>query len=153
VTKAGFGEDATGTATMWCRGATAAGVQVAVDRFHASQTRLRIDLTPLVAALPYKETLSPGHMRLATREGRAVPCPTSPTTRCSGTTLTSSTRQGWTGPPRSTVSTGSSTRHAASGNNSMSLLGIGTDMQQMIKSLVLLAAVGFAIYNKKKVGS
>jgi putative multiple sugar transport system permease protein len=38
-------------------------------------------------------------------------------------------------------------------NNGMSLLGIGTDIQQMIKGLVLLAAVGFDIYNKKKVGS
>jgi putative multiple sugar transport system permease protein len=38
-------------------------------------------------------------------------------------------------------------------NNGMSLLGIGTDIQQVIKGLVLLAAVGFDIYNKKKVGS
>jgi putative multiple sugar transport system permease protein len=38
-------------------------------------------------------------------------------------------------------------------NNGMSLLGIGTDIQQIIKGLVLLAAVGFDIYNKKRVGS
>jgi multiple sugar transport system substrate-binding protein len=47
VTRAGFGTDAEGTVTMWCRGATAAGVQVAVDRFHAAQDRLHIDLTPV----------------------------------------------------------------------------------------------------------
>jgi multiple sugar transport system substrate-binding protein len=99
---------------MWCRGATASGVQVVVDRFHASQDRLRIDLTPvpdgqyttklatairsgsvpdivdiddinsmlfifrgvftdltpLVDALPYKQNLSPGHLRLVTRNSR-----------------------------------------------------------------------------------
>jgi putative multiple sugar transport system permease protein len=38
-------------------------------------------------------------------------------------------------------------------NNGMSLVGIGTDIQQIIKGLVLLAAVGFDVYNKKKVGS
>lgn len=38
-------------------------------------------------------------------------------------------------------------------NNGMSLVGIGTDYQQVIKGLVLLAAVGFDIYNKRKVGS
>lgn len=38
-------------------------------------------------------------------------------------------------------------------NNGMSLVGIGTDYQQVIKGLVLLAAVGFDIYNKKKGGS
>ncbi len=121
VTKVGFGENATGTVTMWCRGATAAGVQVAVDRFHAAQDQLHIDLTPvpdgqyvtklatairgrevpdivdiddinsqlfiyrgvftdltpLVDALPYRDALSPGHMRLATRNGRryGVPLP------------------------------------------------------------------------------
>ena len=35
----------------------------------------------------------------------------------------------------------------------MSLVGIGTDYQQVIKGLVLLAAVGFDVYNKRKVGS
>ncbi|MGV9796563.1 multiple monosaccharide ABC transporter permease [Mycobacterium sp. NPDC003449] len=35
-------------------------------------------------------------------------------------------------------------------NNGMSLIGIGSDVQQVIKGLVLLAAVGFDIYNKKK---
>jgi multiple sugar transport system substrate-binding protein len=119
VTKAGFGENATGTVTMWCRGATAAGVQVAVDRFHAAQDQLHIDLTPvpdgqyvtklatairgrdvpdivdiddinsqlfiyrgvftdltpLVDALPYRDALSPGHMRLATRNGRRYGVP------------------------------------------------------------------------------
>lgn len=38
-------------------------------------------------------------------------------------------------------------------NNGMSLVGIGSDWQQVIKGLVLLAAVAFDIYNKKKVGS
>ena len=111
VTTAGFGETASGTVTMWCRGATAAGVQVAIDRFHASQNRLHIDLTPVpdsqyvtklatairgrrvpdivdiddinsmlfiyrgaftdltpvVKELPYRNVLSAGHLRLATR--------------------------------------------------------------------------------------
>ena len=35
-------------------------------------------------------------------------------------------------------------------NNGMSLVGIGSDVQQVIKGLVLLAAVGFDVYNKKK---
>ncbi|AQA03332.1 sugar ABC transporter permease [Mycobacterium sp. MS1601] len=35
-------------------------------------------------------------------------------------------------------------------NNGMSLIGIGSDVQQLIKGLVLLAAVGFDVYNKKK---
>jgi ABC-type glycerol-3-phosphate transport system substrate-binding protein len=104
---------------MWCRGATAAGVQVAVDRFHAAQDRLHIDLTPvpdaqyvtklatairgrrvpdlvdiddinsqlfiyrgvftdltpLVDALPYRKSLSPGHLGLATRNGRRYGVP------------------------------------------------------------------------------
>ena len=119
VAAAGFGEDASGTVTMWCRGATAAGVQVVVDRFHAAQDRLRIeltpvpdgqyvtklatairgrnvpdlvdiddinsmlfiyrdvftDLTPLVDRLPYRDALSPGHLGLATREGRVYGVP------------------------------------------------------------------------------
>ena len=104
---------------MWCRGATASGVKVVVDRFHATQDRLRInltpvpdgqyvtklatairsgdapdlvdiddinsmlfifrgvftDLTPLVDALPYRHQLSPGHLRLATRNGRIYGVP------------------------------------------------------------------------------
>ncbi len=119
VSRAGFGTDAAGTVTMWCRGATAAGVQVAVDRFHAAQDRLHIDLTPvpdaqyvtklatairgrrvpdlvdiddinsqlfiyrgvftdltpLVDALPYRKSLSPGHLGLATRNGRRYGVP------------------------------------------------------------------------------
>ncbi|PWR02099.1 ABC transporter permease [Meridianimarinicoccus roseus] len=35
-------------------------------------------------------------------------------------------------------------------NNGMSIMGIGIDYQQMIKGLVLLAAVIFDVYNKKK---
>jgi putative multiple sugar transport system permease protein len=35
-------------------------------------------------------------------------------------------------------------------NNGMSLMGIGIDYQQMIKGLVLLAAVIFDVYNKRK---
>jgi putative multiple sugar transport system permease protein len=38
-------------------------------------------------------------------------------------------------------------------NNGMSLIGVGSDVQQLIKGLVLLAAVGFDVYNKKKGGS
>jgi putative multiple sugar transport system permease protein len=38
-------------------------------------------------------------------------------------------------------------------NNGMSIVGIGTDIQQIIKGLVLLAAVGFDVYNKRKIGS
>ena len=119
VMSGGFGETATGTVTMWCRGATASGVQVVVDRFHASQDRLHInltpvpdaqyvtklatairsgdvpdlvdiddinsmlfifrgvftDLTPLVDALPYRRQLSPGHLRLSTRNGRIYGVP------------------------------------------------------------------------------
>jgi putative multiple sugar transport system permease protein len=37
-------------------------------------------------------------------------------------------------------------------NNGMSILGIGSDVQQVIKGLVLLAAVGFDIYNKRRGG-
>lgn len=37
-------------------------------------------------------------------------------------------------------------------NNGMSIVGIGSDVQQVIKGLVLLAAVGFDIYNKRKGG-
>ncbi|MFW6690225.1 multiple monosaccharide ABC transporter permease [Streptomyces sp. MAR4 CNX-425] len=37
-------------------------------------------------------------------------------------------------------------------NNGMSLVGLGTDYQQVIKGLVLLAAVGFDIWNKRRAG-
>ncbi|MFI1814622.1 multiple monosaccharide ABC transporter permease [Streptomyces sp. NPDC020422] len=37
-------------------------------------------------------------------------------------------------------------------NNGMSLVGIGTDYQQVIKGLVLLAAVGFDVWNKRRSG-
>ncbi|OBF41101.1 sugar ABC transporter permease [Mycobacterium sp. ACS1612] len=37
-------------------------------------------------------------------------------------------------------------------NNGMSILGIGSDIQQVIKGLVLLVAVGFDVYNKRKGG-
>ena len=37
-------------------------------------------------------------------------------------------------------------------NNGMSIMGIGIDYQQVIKGLVLLAAVIFDVYNKKKQG-
>src|SRR3954467_12109965 len=119
VMSQGFGTTATGTVTMWCRGATATGGEAVVDRFHASQNRLRInltpvpdaqyvtklatairsgdvpdivdiddinsmlsifrgvfpDLTPRVDALPYRQHLSPGHLRLATRNGRVYGVP------------------------------------------------------------------------------
>jgi putative multiple sugar transport system permease protein len=35
-------------------------------------------------------------------------------------------------------------------NNGMSILGIGIDYQQVIKGLVLLAAVSLDVYNRKK---
>jgi putative multiple sugar transport system permease protein len=35
-------------------------------------------------------------------------------------------------------------------NNGMSMLGIGVDYQQVIKGIVLLAAVIFDVYNKSK---
>ncbi|MFE6283710.1 multiple monosaccharide ABC transporter permease [Streptomyces sp. NPDC057877] len=38
-------------------------------------------------------------------------------------------------------------------NNGMNLLGVGTDWQQVIKGMALLAAVGFDVWNKRKVGS
>ncbi|MFD9465815.1 multiple monosaccharide ABC transporter permease [Streptomyces sp. NPDC060027] len=38
-------------------------------------------------------------------------------------------------------------------NNGMNLVGIGSDYQLVIKGLVLLAAVGFDVWNKRKVGS
>lgn len=37
-------------------------------------------------------------------------------------------------------------------NNGMSIVGVGIDMQQVIKGLVLLAAVAFDIYNKRRSG-
>ncbi|GHC79114.1 ABC transporter permease [Nocardiopsis terrae] len=38
-------------------------------------------------------------------------------------------------------------------NNGMSLIGLGVDWQQLIKGLVLLLAVAFDIYNKRRAGS
>ncbi|RSS16131.1 sugar ABC transporter permease [Streptomyces sp. WAC05458] len=38
-------------------------------------------------------------------------------------------------------------------NNGMNLVGIGTDWQQVSKGAVLLAAVGFDVWNKRRVGS
>jgi putative multiple sugar transport system permease protein len=38
-------------------------------------------------------------------------------------------------------------------NNGMSLIGVGTDYQQVIKGLVLLAAVGLDVYNKRRLGT
>ncbi|WP_457810416.1 ABC transporter permease subunit, partial [Streptomyces griseus] len=38
-------------------------------------------------------------------------------------------------------------------NNGMNLVGIGTDWQQVIKGLALLAAVGFDVWNKRRAGS
>lgn len=37
-------------------------------------------------------------------------------------------------------------------NNGMSILGVGTEFQQLIKGLVLLAAVAFDFYNKRRSG-
>ncbi|MBE0008262.1 MULTISPECIES: multiple monosaccharide ABC transporter permease [unclassified Arthrobacter] len=38
-------------------------------------------------------------------------------------------------------------------NNGMSLLGVGTDFQQFIKGMVLLLAVAFDIFNKRRAGN
>ncbi|WP_200307614.1 multiple monosaccharide ABC transporter permease [Streptomyces adelaidensis] len=38
-------------------------------------------------------------------------------------------------------------------NNGMNLLSVGTDWQQVIKGMALLAAVGFDVWNKRKSGS
>ncbi|MFC4326983.1 hypothetical protein ACFPC0_03885 [Streptomyces andamanensis] len=38
-------------------------------------------------------------------------------------------------------------------NNGMNLLSVGTDWQQVIKGLALLAAVGFDVWNKRRSGS
>jgi putative multiple sugar transport system permease protein len=35
-------------------------------------------------------------------------------------------------------------------NNGMSIMGVGIDWQQVVKELVLLAAVIFGVYNKNK---
>ncbi len=37
-------------------------------------------------------------------------------------------------------------------NNGMSILGLGTDYQQLIKGLVLLLALAFDIFNKNRSG-
>jgi putative multiple sugar transport system permease protein len=37
-------------------------------------------------------------------------------------------------------------------NNGMSILGVGSEFQQLIKGLVLLAAVAFDVYNKRRSG-
>ena len=37
-------------------------------------------------------------------------------------------------------------------NNGMSIIGVGIDWQQVIKGLVLLAAVIFDVYNRNKAG-
>jgi len=36
-------------------------------------------------------------------------------------------------------------------NNGMSIMGVGIDWQQVVKGMVLLAAVIFDVYNKNKV--
>ena len=38
-------------------------------------------------------------------------------------------------------------------NNGMSILGVGTEYQQLIKGLVLLAAVAFDVFNKRRAAS
>lgn len=114
VAAGGFGTGATGTVKVWTRSSTQTGVQAIIDRFHASQNRVRIaltpvldgqyvtklatairggdvpdlvdmddinstlfayrdvftDLTPLVTDLPFASSLSPGHLNLATIDGR-----------------------------------------------------------------------------------
>ena len=38
-------------------------------------------------------------------------------------------------------------------NNGMSILGVGTEFQSLIKGLVLLAAVAFDVFNKRRAAS
>ncbi len=38
-------------------------------------------------------------------------------------------------------------------NNGMSILGVGTEYQSLIKGLVLLAAVAFDVFNKRRAAS
>ena len=119
VAAPGFGQDATGTLRLWTRSATQNGMRVVVDAFHASQDRIRVELTPvpdpqyvtklatairaravpdlvdiddinamlfiyrdaftdltdLIAALPYVDQLSPGHLALGTVEDRRYAAP------------------------------------------------------------------------------
>ncbi|GAA2017443.1 extracellular solute-binding protein [Pseudokineococcus marinus] len=48
VTAAGFGEEASGVVRVWTRGATVEGMSGVVDAFHASQDRIRVELTPVL---------------------------------------------------------------------------------------------------------
>ncbi|NAZ81623.1 extracellular solute-binding protein [Kineococcus sp. R8] len=48
VTAAGFGEDAEGTVRLWCRAATVVGVRQVVDAFNASQSRVTVEVTPVL---------------------------------------------------------------------------------------------------------
>jgi len=45
---AGFGEGATGVLRLWARSDTQTGTQAVVDAFHASQDRIRVELTPVL---------------------------------------------------------------------------------------------------------
>src|SRR5690606_38776289 len=47
VTEPGFGRDASGTVSMWCRGGIQRSAQLLIDLFHAAQDRIRVDLTPV----------------------------------------------------------------------------------------------------------
>jgi len=48
VSVAGFGEGASGVVRVWTRGATVEGMTGVVDAFHASQDRIRVELTPVL---------------------------------------------------------------------------------------------------------
>ena len=119
TTADGFGQDATGTVTAWCRSATQTGVQAAAASFNEQHEDLEVqvlpipdaqyvtklatsirggsvpdlvdvdlincplfyvrdafaDLTDLVAALPFRDALSAGHMGLLTHEDRIYGTP------------------------------------------------------------------------------
>ncbi len=47
ITTAGFGEDATGSLSVWTRGATGAPIQAAAELFNRRQDRLRVEVTPV----------------------------------------------------------------------------------------------------------
>ncbi|TNM69466.1 sugar ABC transporter substrate-binding protein [Streptomyces sp. NP160] len=46
----GFGQDASGVLRLWARSDTQTGTQAVVDAFHASQDRIRVELTPVLGA-------------------------------------------------------------------------------------------------------
>lgn len=48
VGAAGFGSGARGTIAVWTRSAVQTGMQAIIDRFHAAQSEIRVELTPVL---------------------------------------------------------------------------------------------------------